>query len=115
MKSPIAPPRITRMRFICRKSAVIDRRYRKSIPRDGVRENRSSVKQGQAVRKSPAPRRARTPIYLIAQKVRHRDPEQSNDDQKICEHRHKKPAGFGAKESGIEQRLGAKKKKNAER
>ena len=111
-KSPIAPPRMTRMRFNAL-SAMRDiaREARRNQYRVTRRRESPPRRAGQDVRQSPAPGPARAPINLIAQQIRHHDPEQSDHDQQIGEHRHEKPACFGTEKKRHRERFGRQAEK----
>ena len=86
MKSPIAPPRITRMRFMLycsgalrapkstASSAVTDRRY-KLIPRKREGQNYPTVNERDDMQEAPAENAPRTPADLIAKHIRNRHPK----------------------------------------
>src|SRR6266568_6545550 len=87
IKSPIAPPRITRIRFMSFAVAllyerrpigttVIDRRYKFLIPRKRKCENGGAIEQRDAMHQAPAYGAACAPVDLIAKQVRGHDPEQ---------------------------------------
>src|SRR5213078_281783 len=100
-KSPMAPPRITRMRF-------------RSVARDSAREDRDAVEKNEAVSHAPPAVGSRTPIDLVAHEIRHRYPEQARHNQDVGENSHEQPAGFAAKKGGVQKRFGREQKKNAE-
>src|SRR5256885_14962090 len=101
MKSPIAPPRITRMRF-------------NSILSERVGEDRDAVERRDAVNGVPARVCLRAPTNLIAQQIGHRHPKQTGDDHQIGENGEKQPAGFVTKERGFEQRFSGEQTKHAQ-
>src|SRR2546423_5327086 len=104
MKSPIAPPRITRMRFTVR-----------SILRNGAGENCHAVERGEAVNDAAANIAVCAPVNLVAQQVRHRHPKQTGHNHEISEHRYKKAARFVAEESPFQERLGREQTENSKR
>ena len=83
--------------------------------RHGAGEDRGAIDQSQGVGEPPAAIRARAPIDLVAQQIRHRDPEQADHDQEISKHRHEKPARFVPEERRTEKRFGREQEQNAER
>src|SRR3954467_8686382 len=101
-KSPMAPPRMTRIRF-------------RSVTGDGAGENRGAVKKNEAVGKAPPAVGPRAPIDLVAQQIGHRHPDEAGDDQDIGKDSHEQAAGFVSEKGGIEQRFGREKEKNPER
>src|ERR1700736_6661694 len=94
MKSPIAPPRIVRIRFNSR-----------LILRKGAGENRQPVYSGDTVNRVPARVTVRAPIDLVAQQVRYRHPKEARDDEQIGEHGHKQAARFVTEECRLQERL----------
>src|ERR1051326_1526892 len=100
-KSPIAPPRMTRMRF-------------RSVTRDGASEKSGTVEEKQTVGEAPPAVAARTPVDLIAHQIRHRDPKEADDDQDVSKHGHEQPAGFIPEKGRVEERFGPKQKQDAE-
>ena len=52
---------------------------------------------------------------MVAQEIRHGDPEQSGHDQQVGEDRHEEPGGLGPEKGGIKQRLGGEQEENTER
>src|ERR1044071_9267230 len=103
MKSPIAPPRMTRMRpsiycsggpvgrFIVEiksdlRRAATDRWLQRSvvlISREGKRENHAAVNQCDGMQKAPAKPAPCAPINLIPQHIRNGHPEQAGKNQQI--------------------------------
>src|SRR6059058_5512733 len=88
-KSPIAPPRMTRIRF-------------RSVARDSTREDRDAVEKNEAVGDAPTAVGPRAPINLVAHEIRHRDPEQTDHNQDVGEDCDEEPAGFAAEKCGVE-------------
>src|ERR1051326_6348237 len=78
-KSPIAPPRMTRMRF-------------RSITRDGAGEDGGTVKKNESVSDAPPAVRPGAPINLVAHQIRHRHPKQADNDQDVGKRRHEEAA-----------------------
>src|SRR5690242_102827 len=121
MKSPIAPPRITRMRFICYcsgalcapgtndclfASAVIPI-YRDSLVlRKCITENHTTVSQRDRMQTAPAKSSSCAPINLIAKNVRNRHPKQPRDNQQVSKNRHEQAAWLVAQKGCVEQRFG---------
>src|SRR5215470_2205236 len=101
MKSPIAPPRTTRMRFIL---LFYQRRYldpatRRWLRRNSglvmpkrERENHAAVDQRDCVQKAPAKGAPCAPVNLIAQHIWDGDPEQTGQNQQISEYRYEQTA-----------------------
>src|SRR4029077_14079445 len=104
----IAPPRITRMRFMFFvatvlwavfideiETACLDRPqaggYRRVplILRKRELENYTTVNQRDCMETAPAKNTASAPTNLIAKDVRDRDPEQAGDDKQVGKDRHK--------------------------
>src|SRR5438552_331742 len=117
MKSPIAPPRITRMRFMlycprCRRSQTAATGL---ISRKRETENDRAITKRDRVQGAPAESGTRTPINLVAEQVRHCDPEQAGDDKQISEHGHEQTARFITQKRRVEQRLSGKQTKNSKR
>ena len=125
MKSPIAPPRITRMRFIAHCSdgswsaeTMIeclrrDRRSLRLILRKREPENHATVNQRDSVQTPPAKNAARAPINLIAKDVRNCDPEQTGDNQQVSKHCYEQAARFVTQKGRIKQRFGREQTKNS--
>src|SRR5882724_202503 len=115
MKSPIAPPRITRMRFIgCPR--IGSARWKHALPlilRKRERENHTAIDQGDSVQTAPAKDATRAPVDLIAKDIRDRDPKQPGSNQQISEHRYQQSARFVAQKGCIEQRLRRKQTQNS--
>src|SRR5207302_2996272 len=103
MKSPIAPPRITRMLL-----------NSKSVLTESAGQNRHAVNCGDAVDGSPARVTLRAPIDLIPQQVRHCDPKKAGNDQQVSEHGQEQASGFVAEEGRFKERFGREQTKNAE-
>src|SRR5205823_6594382 len=93
MKSPIAPPRITRMRFIQFTVAPLSERRNEApvasapetaatdlVLRKREPENHAAVNQHDSMQTAPAKNTASGPINLIAKNVRNRHPEQARDN-----------------------------------
>src|SRR6266849_3630483 len=126
MKSPSAPPRITRMRFIfcCRgrcpqrrggrPAAGTASRYKKLVTRECEGENCRAVKQHDRMHEATTDHTARTPIDLITQQVGHCYPKKSGDDQQVSENRDKQSARLVTKETCLEKRFSGEQTKNAE-
>src|SRR3954463_5602568 len=92
MKSPMAPPRMTRTRF-------------RSVARDSAGEDRDAVKKNEPVSDAPAAFGSCAPADLIAHEIWHRDPEQADDNQDVGEHRHEEPARLVSKKRSVEERF----------
>src|SRR4051812_37004496 len=101
-KSPMAPPRMTRIRF-------------RSVTGDGAGENGGAVKKDEAVGKAPPAVGPRTPIDLVAQQIWHRHPDEAGDDQDVGKDSHEQAAGFVSKKGGIKQRFSRQQEENPER
>src|SRR5512133_3610139 len=97
MKSPSAPPRMTRIRLITEK--------RES-------DQGCAVSEPKSVYAPPARSCFAKPANLIAQFVRHHHPDQTEHDQQVGEHSQNQPARFVAEKSGIEQRLCHQQRQN---
>src|SRR5438477_11242428 len=109
MKSPIAPPRITSMRFILycshgpvgRLTAESKNKFaftghrpvatakRSLILHKGEGEDHAAVNERGSMQTAPAKDCSRAPVNLIAKHVRDRDPKQSGNDQQISEYSYK--------------------------
>src|SRR6516225_6534402 len=111
MKSPIAPPRITRIRFMCGNidfqsvypavCKLLDqlsgqylcwrtrRRTTFLILRKREGENHAAVNERNSMQTAPAKNCSRAPVDLIAKHVRDCDPKQSGNNQQISECRYK--------------------------
>src|SRR5256714_445950 len=101
-KSPMAPPRMTRIRF-------------RSVLNDGAGQNGSAVEKKDAVSDAPAAVRPRAPADLVAQQVRHRHPDKASHNQEIGEHGDEQTAALVSEERSVEKRFGGEQNQNAER
>src|SRR3954447_14934060 len=71
-KSPIAPPRITRMRFIRARLAIAAELL---VLGHGAGQNGSAIQKGDAMRQPPPTDGSCAPLNLVTEEVGHRDPE----------------------------------------
>src|SRR6266513_1885764 len=92
MKSPIAPPRTTRMRF----------NAPRLILRKRAGEDRNPVDGCDTVHRAPAHVAPRAPIDLVAQQVWHRHPKEAGNDEQVGEHRQEQAAGFVTEECRLQ-------------
>ncbi len=92
MKSPIAPPRITRMRF----------NAPRLILRQRAGEDRNPVDAHDTVHRPPAHVAPRAPIDLVAQQVWQRHSKETGNDEQVGEHRQEQAAGFVTEECRLQ-------------
>src|SRR5678815_5377309 len=115
MKSPIAPPRITRIRpdglstdtpTSCPPS---DRgrtlRLTHSVCRECTNQNRRAEDESETGKQPPTFRRPCAPLNLVAQQVGHRYPNQPGHNHQIRQHRDEQPTRFRSQERRIKERL----------
>src|SRR5215472_8145494 len=123
MKSPIAPPRITRMRFIrFTVAALYERRNysrRSETATDlvlGKREfeNHAAVHQRERMQAPPAKNTTCAPINLVAKDIRNCHPEQARDNQQVSKNSYKQATRFVAQKSRIKQWFRREQTKNRE-
>src|SRR4029079_5949431 len=126
MKSSIAPPRITRMRFmrftvetLCERrnqsSSLSDSRTATDlVSRKREPENYESVSQHDRMQATPAKNTASAPIDLIAKDVRNRHPEQARDNEQVSKYRHEQAARFVTQKGRIKKRFGHEQTENPE-